>query len=82
MVSMAKLGLAASPTFALKVLIKIRLCQNVPFSGMNNFYFQTFLKSAIQGLQDGQDGQVGAGTSSHVGPEGPDQLWVRSSYWL
>ena len=27
----------------------------------------------------GQDGQVGAGHGSHVGPEGPDQLWVISS---
>ena len=34
----------------------------------------TFLKSAIQGLPDGQDGQVGAGHGSHVVPEGPDQL--------
>ena len=35
---------------------------------------QTFLKSVIQGIPDGQDGQVGAGHGSHVVPEGPDQL--------
>ena len=41
-------------------------------------YHTTFLKSAIQGLPDGQDGQVGAGHGSRVVPEGPDQLLVKS----
>ena len=34
----------------------------------------TVLKSAIHGLPEGQDGQVGAGHGSHIVPEGPDQL--------
>ena len=43
---------------------------------------QIFLKSAVQGLPNGQDGQDRSGRGSYVGPEGPDQLWVRSSNWL
>ena len=55
----------------LKVLVYIRLGQNVPFSSITKYFPKTFLKSAIQGLPDGQDGQVGAGHGSHVVPEGP-----------
>ena len=78
MVIMTKIGLAAAPTFALKILIKIGLCQNVPFSGMNNLYLLNFSQKAIQGLPDSQDGQVGAGHGSNVGPEGPDQDQIMS----
>ena len=53
-----------------------------PFAVWTTSISKIFLKSAAQGLPDGQDGQVRAGSGSHVGPEGPDQLWVRSSNWL
>ena len=38
-----------------------------------NYFFLTFLKIASNGLPDGQDGQVGAGDSSHVDPDGLNQ---------
>ena len=74
MVMMSQSELALVPTLTLKVVVKIRLGQNLPFNSITNFYSYTVLKSAIQGLPDGQDGQVGAGHGSHVVPEGPDQL--------
>ena len=73
MVMMSMSELALPPTLTLKVLVKIRLGQNLPFNSITNFY-SSVLKSAIQGLPDGQDGQVGADHGSHVVPEGPDQL--------
>ena len=38
-----------------------------------NYFSLTFLKIASNGLPDGQDGQVGAGDSSHVDPDGLNQ---------
>ena len=38
-----------------------------------NYFFLTFLKIASNGLPDGQDGQVRAGSSSHTDPDGLDQ---------
>ena len=38
-----------------------------------NYLSLTFLKIAYNGLPDGQDGQVGAGDSSHVDPDGLNQ---------
>ena len=73
-VRMSKSGLVLAPMVTLKVLVNIRLGQNVPFSGITNLCYLNFSQSAIQGLPDGQDGQVGAGHGSRVVPEGPDQL--------
>ena len=49
MVSIAKFGLVTAPTFTLKVLVKLRLCQNVPFFGMNNLYFLKFSQKCCPG---------------------------------
>ena len=38
----------------------------------------TFAKSAFQGVRDGHDVPVGAGTGSHVDSEGPGQNQIRS----
>ena len=43
-----------------------------------NYLSLTFLKIASNGLLDGQDGQVGAGDSSHVDPDGLDQYKIQS----
>ena len=42
-------------------------------------FYKFFSQVPFRWPSDGQDGQVGAGHGSHVGPEGPDQLRVRSS---
>ena len=73
-VRMSKSGLVLAPMVTLKVLVNLRLSQNVPFSSITNLYFLNFSQSVIYGLPDGQDGQVGAGHGSHIVPEGPDQL--------
>ena len=39
MVRMSKSELALAPTLTLKVLVNIRLGQNVPFSSITNLYF-------------------------------------------
>ena len=42
------------------------------------YFSKTFPKSAFQGVPDGHDVQVRAGTGSHVDPEGPGQNQIRS----
>lgn len=85
MVKMSKLGLALAPMLTLKVLINIRFHNNIPFRSINNFFYKTFLKSTIQGLPDGQDGQVEACHGSRFIPEGPDKFrlsQVTSYEWV
>ena len=73
-VRMSKSGLVLAPMVTLKVLVNIRLGQNVPFISIINLYFLNFSQKCHPGLPGGQDGQVGAGHGSHLVPEGPDQL--------
>ena len=47
-------------------------------NGKNNLHFINFSLSAFQGVPDGHDVHVGAGTGSHVDPEGPGQNQIRS----
>ena len=67
-VRMFKSDLVLAPMVTLKVLVNIRLGQNVPFSSITNLYFLKFSLSAFQGVPGGHDVQVGAGPGSHVDP--------------
>ena len=60
---MARLELAAAPIFNLKVLINIRLCQNVPFSNLNSLYLVNYSRKWCPGAYCGP----------HIDPEGPSQ---------
>ena len=70
-VRMSKLGLVLAPMVTLKVLVNLRLGQNVPFSRITNLYFLNFSQKCHPGAFFGQ---VGADHGSSVVPEGPDQL--------